>query len=178
VGVGNHIIDTIDIIMPLNDYADGTDSEGKILIEAHLFEDGTAIAIKMPAVPLYLIDKVDHVHAVMRGMSNDRFKTDHKCAVLDMLNGNHYKWVRYNLPDDVQCNTDHFNNKDGSLKIELTMAMKDLPFKGNKGQSVKTFLPFVVMKLAIEGNAKVLKSSAESSVDQLAEAFKNLLGNF
>jgi hypothetical protein len=171
-----HIIDTVDMLLPIHDFRDGTETNQ--LVRGYLVEHGTAFAFKMPAVPLYFIDMATQLHNHIRKKSNDAFLTEHKCAATAKANGEHFKWVKYNLPSGVRCTTDYFNNSDGSLAAEFNMVNQDLPFKDKTtGKGVATLLPFLVFNVAISGPAKMMQRPEAATVSQLTDAFEHILGN-
>jgi hypothetical protein len=169
-----HIIDTVDILLPIHDFRDGT--EANQLVRGYLMEHGTAFAFKIPAVPLYFIDKVAQLHGLIRKKTNDAFVTEHSCAATAKANGEHFKWVKYNLPSGVRCTTDYFNSNDGSLTMEFSMVNQDLPFKDKAGKGIGTLLPFLVFNVAISGPAKMMQRPETVNVNQLTDAFENILG--
>jgi hypothetical protein len=168
------VVDTIDIILPLHDYRDGT--EARQMVEGHIADSGSALAFKIPAVPLYCVDMVTELHNFVRNKSNDAFLTEHHCSATLLQDGKHYKWVKYLLPTGVVCSSERFNRHDGLLTPEFCMVPKKMPLKDAKGNEIGTFFPMVIFNVSIDGTTKMMERAEPPSVSQLTDAFNFLLG--
>jgi hypothetical protein len=174
------VCDTVNIMVGLADYRDGDYSaaNGTTPVEGLLVETGDALLFKLPSVPMYMVDRVADLHSFNSAGTDKNVVMEHAAKGTALLDGKHYKWVKYNLPNGVVCTTDHFGNRsNGKLKMRFIMTPQGMPdsLRAPNGDAVISWNFYSEWWVTIDKTTQALVPNRDSKMTQLGEAFNHVL---
>jgi hypothetical protein len=173
---GDFVVDALTIYRPLDDVKDFLNKR----IKAQLLSDGSGIEVTWPALPDYFRD-FKKIQALEGRDVCERTQLRHSTFVSSFKNDDarHLKKIILHFPDQMTCNSNHFNagKEHGQLKTVFRMAPASFklpdftpdPDNPDDDDTVHYLQPFVYWKVVI--NKKVTEQVAHEStaVDETKE---------
>jgi hypothetical protein len=174
------VCDTVNIMVGLADYRDGdyNPESGTTPVEGMLVETGEAFLLKLPSVPMYMVDKVPELHNFNSAGTDKNVLMEHATKGAALTDGKHYKWVKYNLPSGVVCATDYFGNRsNGKLKMKFCMVPQPMPasIRAPNGDAIINWNFYSEWWVTIDKTTQSLIPNRDNKMAQLGEAFGHVL---
>lgn len=173
---GDFVVDALTIYRPLDDVQDFLNKR----IKAQLLPDGSGIEVTWPALPGYFSD-FKKIQALEGSGVCDRTQLRHSTFVSSFKNDEkrQVKKIILHFPDQMTCNSNHFNagKEHGQLKTVFRMAPASFktpdftldPENPDDDGIVRYIQPFVYWKVVINKTAVEQVAHESTAVDETKE---------